>query len=296
MQRVHEHDPVGHIMAREHDYQHLMLPMEFEPSRRCVTVLRQATPETPAVTFTDPRQSDGELLFPERFPPDVVAKLKRDMGSHAWNGQAQQRPTPRGGSMLKVEQIEIVDAVPAAIKRIRAWDFAATEQIGLGDPDWTRGALCGFADGVFYVLGMASIRDTSHAVKKLVRQTAEVDGYGVRIRIPQDPGSAGKAVAEDYTRNVLPGWAVTVERETGSKIVRADPLAAAMEAGNVRMLRGAWNEDFLAEARGFPFGGGHDDQIDAVAAAFVLLTQSPAEAPAIAAPIMPRSVVEARQF
>jgi hypothetical protein len=58
MQRLHEADVSGLILEDDYGYEHLMLPMEFEPERRCTTSLG----------FTDPRTEEGELLFPERFP------------------------------------------------------------------------------------------------------------------------------------------------------------------------------------------------------------------------------------
>jgi hypothetical protein len=51
MQRLHEGDISGTILALKMGYVHLMLPMEFEPERACETVLG----------FKDPRTCDGEL-------------------------------------------------------------------------------------------------------------------------------------------------------------------------------------------------------------------------------------------
>ena len=87
MQRLHERDTSGIILSRDLGYVHLMLPMEFEADRRCQT----------QIGFSDPRQEDGELLFPERFPAWQVATLKKQMGSYATAGQFQQRPAPREG-------------------------------------------------------------------------------------------------------------------------------------------------------------------------------------------------------
>ncbi len=95
MQRLHEQDLSGHILERELGYEHLCLPMEFEADRRCRT----------GIGFADPRQADGELLFPERFPAEVVARDKLAMGALAAAGQFQQRPTPRGGGMFPTEQL-----------------------------------------------------------------------------------------------------------------------------------------------------------------------------------------------
>lgn len=297
MQRVHEQDPVGHILARQNSYTHLMLPMEFEPERCCVTVLRPATPTAPAVTFVDPRTEDGELLFPERYPQETVDELKRSMSAYAWAGQMQQRPSPRGGAMIRVDRLEIVDSYPAEARLMRSWDLAGTkvEQLKKNDPDWTRGALCAFHAGVFYIVDMRSIRDTPGRVEAMIKQTAQLDGYRVPIRIPQDPGAAGKSVAEDYVLNVLPGWAVHVDRETGDKVTRAQPFVTAVEHGNVRLVRGEWNRDFLAEATTFPFGR-HDDQIDAVTGAHVRLTQAPPPAPAWSVPLVDAVPIDPRSF
>ena len=51
MQRLHEQDLSGYILERELGYEHLCLPMEFEPERRCTT----------SIGFRDLRQDEGEL-------------------------------------------------------------------------------------------------------------------------------------------------------------------------------------------------------------------------------------------
>lgn len=90
MQRLHEADISGVIQEYMPDYVQLCLPMEYEETRHCDTV----------IGFSDPRTKDGELLAPERFPRDAVEKLKRDMDKWAWSGQYQQRPAPRGGGIF----------------------------------------------------------------------------------------------------------------------------------------------------------------------------------------------------
>jgi predicted phage terminase large subunit-like protein len=74
-----------------------------------------------------------------------------------------------------------------------------------------------------------------------------------------------------YSRNVVSGYAFRGHRTTGSKEVRANPLSAAAENGNVKLLRASWNRDFLNELEAFPLGA-HDDQVGATSGAFELLT------------------------
>jgi predicted phage terminase large subunit-like protein len=76
-------------------------------------------------------------------------------------------------------------------------------------------------------------------------------------------GGADRTMA--LTR-MLAGFPVHSEPATGSKIVRADPLASQAEAGNVRLVKGDWNRAFLSELADFPYGK-NDDQVDAAAGA-----------------------------
>lgn len=127
MQRLHERDPVGIIMSHGLPYEKLILPMEFEPTRRCMT----------SIGFTDPRQVDGELLFPERFGREQVETLKRTMGSYAVASQFQQRPAPRGGSILQRDWWQIWAKKSAKTGKIMSppcdyimssWDTAFSEK------------------------------------------------------------------------------------------------------------------------------------------------------------------------
>ena len=93
MQRLHEDDVSGVILDKKLGYDHICLPMRYDPLRHCIT----------ALGIEDPRREDGELLFPARFPEDVVDRDERAMGPYASAGQFQQQPTPRGGGVIKVD-------------------------------------------------------------------------------------------------------------------------------------------------------------------------------------------------
>ena len=253
MQRLHEADVSGTILALGLGYEHLMLPMEFEPERDCRT----------SIGFVDPRTEEGELLFPQRFPRDVVERDKIPLGSYAVAGQFQQRPSPRSGGLFQRGDFEIVEAVPAGAKRCRAWDFAASKERPGRQPDWTVGLRMAWADGVFYVETIARGRWSAAEVERNLKNMASQDGPTVMIRMPQDPGAAGKADAETKIK-LLAGFPIRVLSATGDKATRAKPASAQVEAGNVKLLRGDWNEAFLDEICAFP-NGQFDDQVDAFA-------------------------------
>ncbi len=236
MQRLHVRDISA--LAIEAGYCHLMLPMEFEPDRKCYT----------SIGFEDPRTKEGELLFPERFPREVVDRDKRVMGSYATAGQFAQRPTVREGGLFKRSWFRPIGAAPVGTKWVRYWDLAATEEQLGSTAAYTVGVKLGRTpEGRFVIGDVARLRAEGHGVRRLLKDTAKDDGPYVEIGLPQDPGAAGKIVAQDMVR-MLAGYIARAHIESGNKIQRAEPIAAQAEAGNVDMVIGDWNKDFLDEA------------------------------------------------
>lgn len=121
MQRIGENDLSGHILEKG-NVVHLMIPMEYEPARHCITFKddgepfwqdpRGADPETgeqyygidddgKVIPGTPLAECEGECMWPERFPPDTLEALKDTLGPFSVAGQLQQAPAPRGGGIIK---------------------------------------------------------------------------------------------------------------------------------------------------------------------------------------------------
>ncbi len=260
MQRLHEHDVSGVCLALGLGYTHVMLPMRFEKDRACVTPFGK-----------DPRTIDGELLFPQRFSEETLERDEKAMTAYAVAGQNQQRPSARGGIMFRRSWFGICKAAPAGLRKVRGYDLAATEKkekdTSITGPAYTCGVLLSRdQDGIFYVEHVTRYRETGATVKRNIRNTAEQDGKAVEIDLPQDPGQAGKAQAQDMIA-MLAGWKAYASVESGDKVTRADPVAAQAEAGNIKVVEGPWNEAFFAELELFP-AGAYKDQVDALSRAF----------------------------
>lgn len=267
MQRLHEADISGWIIENAPEYHHVMLPMRFEKDRACTSPF-----------YPDPRTEEGELLFPDRFPLEVVERDERIMGEYATACQFAQRPAPREGGLFKADRIAVVDELPEhPITWVRAWDLAGTEGAGA----FTAGVLIGrYYTGerlpatkqpvASYIIGhVARAQKSPHAVQVMVKDTALTDGKKVRIRIPQDPGQSGKGQVLDYAA-LLNGYPLKWAPVTGDKEMRALPFATQVEAGRVSMLKGEWNDAFIAELRMFP-SGKYKDQVDAASDAYAEL-------------------------
>jgi len=120
MQRVHENDVAGHIITHEPDYSHLLIPMEWDGRRY-----------TTSIGWTDPREYDGELAWPERYPEHTLTRFRRN--AFLWAGQYQQTPEPRGGGLFKrdwwhYEPVPIGKSPPACEYIVASLDSAYTKQ------------------------------------------------------------------------------------------------------------------------------------------------------------------------
>ncbi|MCL2656824.1 MAG: phage terminase large subunit [Betaproteobacteria bacterium] len=241
MQRLHEADLAGWLLAggNGETWEHVCLP---------------------AI------QDDGAALWPEKHGIERL-RVMQQAAPYTFAGQYQQRPAPPEGNIFKPAHIEIVDAVPVGTRFVRGWDFAASVEGPGKDPDWTAGGKLGITpSGRWIIADVERLRGGPETVESALLNTTRRDGSGVRVRIPQDPGQAGKSQAAHFTK-LLAGFGVTVKPVSGDKITRAEPFAAQVNVGNVTMLRGEWNDALIAEMRVFP-NGLHDDQVDALSDAF----------------------------
>lgn len=250
MQRIHELDVSGFILAdsEKHGYTHLMLPMEYDPERRSDSLL-----------FDDPRSQDGELLFPERFPREVVDRDKRLMGSHAVAGQFQQRPSPRGGGLIRGEWFGRYDILPAitskmvfadtAMKTKERHDYSVFECWGKGE------------DGKAYLIDLVRGKWEAPELKKRA-----VDFWakhqGCRKMIVEDKASGTGLIQELKKADRIPVFPI---QRSVDKLTRVMDATPHIEAGYVMIPQVApWVSDFIGECESFSADDSHahDDQID----------------------------------
>jgi conserved hypothetical protein len=235
--------------------------------------------ECKSVTFIASKLEDNKILM--KSDPSYLSNLKAmtevDMERLLygnWKIKAQ------AGRYFKRTQIPIdgyYEKIPDdVIYWCRAWDLAATDEDENGDADYTAGVLIGIRKNNRYIVADVINKQVKAGdVEKLIRMTAISDrkkyGFSYRVRIPQDPGGAGKIVAKQYL-NGLSGFDVKAEPVSGSKELRATPFAAQWQNGFVDVLIAEWNEMYFSQLESFPESK-HDDMVDASSDAFNELTE-----------------------
>ena len=214
---------------------------------------------------------DNKILLAS--DPGYLASLKalsRFEREQLLMGNWNVRPT--AGMFFQRHTFEVVDAIPAGTRKVRYWDRAATKKTETNDPDYTVGLkLEKDKDNILYITDLVRLQNTPLGVQNAIKNTAKQDGPSVRIGIEQDPGQAGVSEA-DYLIRLLQGLNAKTYKASKDKITRALPASAQAEAGNIKVLRAAWNEDLFRELENFP-DGAHDDIVDALSGAFLMQTE-----------------------
>lgn len=243
-------------VALELGYEHLCLPMRYEVGR-----------SKRAIGKGDPRTKDGELMFPERFSESQVAELERSLGSYGAAGQLQQRPSPRGGGMLKTEWFNLYDAPPKFQYRMI---FADTAQKTDEQNDYSVFQCWGYpGDGTAYLIDM--VRGKWEAPELLTTARAfwnkhAASGAGTLRQFKVEDKSSGTGLVQslkrgDQQRGIKAVPVIGIQRNK-DKVTRAMDVAPTVEAGQVYLPTNApFLSELLSELESFP-NGAHDDQVD----------------------------------
>lgn len=273
-QRLHEGDPVGHLMASG-DWELLVIPQEYERVRenlndpRSKLIHRKAT----SIGWTDPRKKDGQLMDPVRFPRVELEKEKRRLGSRGYAAQHQQRPSPAEGAVLKrlwfrwyktprgpdgefLPPAGIVKAL-GLTRVIQAADTALSAKVS---SDYTADMTWGEAPQRYYVLDL--LKDKMDAPTGLAAlKTAWAKWNASALVIEGGSSASGKAAAQTIKNSTrIPCIELPVMTD---KVSGMNAVAPTVEAGLVYLPEDQpWALELLENLLKFPTGL-HDDDADA---------------------------------
>lgn len=270
-QRTSMGDLTGETLRRKSPVVHLMLPMEFEPERRCVTPI-----------FQDPRTEPGQLLMPHRVDKATVEQLKSDLGSWMYAAQYQQRPVALEGNIVKRAWLRYHYGLPGQVRRRALDDVGILEDL----PALDRGILftstdCTFKDKIdndftvvtlwlahcekFYLIDM---RRGQWSLTRVCRELMEISRQyrGISLHLIEKTANGPEIIQQlqPYVRGL-----VGVSPK-GKKIARLMACTPLMEGGNVVIPHPQlfpWvTDELLSELLAFPHGE-RDDVVDSVSQA-----------------------------
>ena len=254
MQRLHEDDLVGHVLAQE--------PWEVV----CIPAIAEADEVHRIETIWGLRcfrRWQGEALHPEREPLDTLDRIRRSVGEYNFAGQYQQSPAPAGGGLVKVEWFKRYreDDRPERFDRIvQSWDTAnkATEL-----SDFSVCTSWGIKEKHLYLLGVLRKRLEYPTLKRAVREQQSL--FDASVVLIEDKASGTQLIQELIADGC---YAATSYKPECDKIMRLHAQTALIENGFVHIPETApWLAEYLHELTVFPKGK-HDDQVDSTAQFF----------------------------
>ena len=278
MQRLHEDDLAGEMLREGWD--HLCLPMRYEPDLVCPCGNRECTPE-------DPRTHAGELLDPARYPEDVVRHDEVvGMGPSVAAAQLQQRPTPASGGIYQKKWFrywhtragvpvpndpefpcrdEFCEVLPDAGVWIQSWDLTFK---GAASSDFVAGGVW-LKSGVrcFLVHQVNQRMSFTESVRALLQVTAR---YPKAITKLVEDAANGAAV-QDTLKDQVPG--IVLVNPQGGKEARAHATSGLFEAGNIFIPHpdlAPWVPAYRVQITSFPRGV-NDDMVDQTSQALLRL-------------------------
>ena len=224
--------------------------------------------ELPVKTSTDWREP-GQALCPERYPIAALERIRRKLGSYAFEALYQQEPVPSKGVKFKREWFrKIVDEAPKRLRWKRGYDLAVSLKTSA---DYTASFRCAYdKDNNLYISGGYRARveypeQRRYIIERL--QTERDTEHGVEAALH------GKALIQDLRSDPRNrAFAFKEIKVAADKLTRALAWLNLAEAGKLFLVRGPWIDEFVDEVAKFPHGK-HDDQIDAVSVAVSMLAK-----------------------
>lgn len=258
-QRLNQEDLTGYILANEAGmgWEHLILPMRYDPALR----------KTTSLGWRDPRTKKGELLSPQRLGEDTVKEMERRLGTYHASAQLQQSPGSREGTIFKRKDWRFYHAWPRDIfsqmdEIIWSWDCSFKENVG-SDP--VSGLCIGRKGADKYLLHRVNDTMSFSKTKAAIENSRAMLPFARKcIAVLIEDKANGPAVL-DALEGSVPGLiAVTPQ---GGKVTRANAVQPQHEAGNFFVpsptLAGfEWVNDWVELFAKFP-GVPHDDDVDA---------------------------------
>ncbi len=269
MQRLHDLDLTGRVL-REGGYEHVRIPMRYEPSERFRTYVFLDGKRT--LFREDPRTYAGELLDPVRFPERVVIDLEtKGLGPSVAAAQLQQRPVLAGGDIFRTPWFaKRWTSLPKNAIWIQSWDMRFKEDSNSGD--WVVGGVwCAHGANIYAVDQVRGRWSFLETLREMYALSARYPLCGAKL---VENKANGPAVV-NVLKNKIPGL-ILVEPQRG-KVDNSNAVSPLWEAGNVWLPSGnveivlasgetlppsaEWVPGFVTEHLAFPKGA-NDDQVD----------------------------------
>jgi predicted phage terminase large subunit-like protein len=260
MQRLHELDLTGHVLAREKSrWEHISLP---------AIVLKDQSWKFPSSKKMK-NQKAGDLLWSARLPKSFLDSQRVGMGSWAFNGQYQQTPAPLDGGIIKRQWVRFYRQMPEKFEfMVQSWDCTFS---GGQDNDFVAGQVWGRSGGKYFMLPYRTYDRLDFGPTMAAIKSCHAKFPQAHAVLIEDKAN-GPAIISELRKEIAGMVAVNPE---GGKLSRAQATAPLWESGSIELpdpqvFGCSWIEDYLHNICAFPKAA-HDDDMDATSQALIYM-------------------------
>lgn len=266
MQRVHDDDVSGFILDKLFaEYDHLMIPAEFEPERVAAT----------SIGWRDPRTIEGESYWAERYSRRALAILQKTLTPFAYASQYQQRPEIKGAGILPREAWHVYEnpddpddpkfkKFPPFAFMLASFDGAYSQK---QEADKSAMSVWGFWNdprtgkpNIMLATAWAERLTLHDAVQRIIKTSKKTPFQILLV----EAKATGLSVQQEIVRMQADAdWQTIMvdPSRMGDKVARAHSVAHILFSGMAWHPPYAWADKLVTECAQFPRGK-HDDLVD----------------------------------
>ena len=244
MQRLHEADPTGVMLARGGKIKHINLPAELNDKVKPIELKEYYV--------------DG-LMDVVRLNRDSLNEAKANLGSYGFAGQFMQNPAPESGGYIKKSWFEIINWESEYDKL--TWNFVADTAYTSSEKNDPSGYIAYAEHKNDYIIRFVQTDFLEFPeLCKMLPSFCYQHGYTTKSIVEVEPKASGKSLVQTLRRetklNVKEGVPPAKD-----KIARVKDVSPQIEARRVKLIVGNWNNQFLNEVTMFP-NAEHDELVD----------------------------------
>jgi predicted phage terminase large subunit-like protein len=210
----------------------------------------------------------GEALWPDRIPLEELLKIEKSIGPYGWASLFQQQPRPRGAQLFNdPARFTLANWSPDGKRVLLCADPAATDDNHADHSAAFALYAEGYGDDMKIWVVDCYRRQVTVPTFARALWGMQVKHYKAPVAV--EAAGAFKAVPQ-LLRELAQGIRLIAITPLGDKYTRAQPLAAAWNAGRVLVPYDApWAEQMISEHVDFTgLDDPEDDQVDAMAHGF----------------------------
>lgn len=249
MQRLGVNDPTAYLIEKNKEgTRHVVLPATNEYAVK---------PEIYKDIYVN------GLLDPIRLSQKILSDAKRDLGLTEYAGQFGQSPVPFGGNIIKDGWITIIEKTDYFLKKSLVFNYfldTAYTKDTKNDPTGMLTATIIDGDLIVYDYWAKHLElfDCVNEIENTYNEKGDI-----RSKVIIENKASGISINTELKRKFKNKMNIFLYNVKGKKEDRLRSYEGYFQSGKVKIVKGDWNEAFIAELTGYP-DVPHDESIDCI--------------------------------